>query len=475
MSLQPSQNRRPEHPQASSAVIPLLLTILILASIFFFAFQPRGIAPSEAQFVVPVFFSLLALGSLFVFPDYPGVSPSKIYGSVLWTFNFGLVAQWVVGVPFSPKWLRQIDWLNDADSALAAVYVMAIAVAAFAVGVQLGRVLASNRGPVPGTDSYTTNRGLATIGVLSMYVALASWLFLATSALGLRFLLASYEEYLFATESTPMGIPLTLLIASAALLGASYKDPRSKTAFKVFLVWAIAAFLIGLRGEALFPLLTYLAARSLWAPVFLRFRVVVLVAVGAMAGVAATWIRSTGIGDLDWDRLDLNPLLAVAEMGGSSFVTYFIYGIHEDGYPFLGLSQVLLPFVVVARRLGLAQNFPYEEVSLNYLISNSFTGSGRGGSVTAEAYHGSGYLGVVVVLGLIGVVLTVMTRLDKTPITVAWTGFVAGTLLAGVRNSSENVLVYVLIMLLLMFAVRFVNSLGVNKGPHSYRSRRIAP
>lgn len=458
-------------------LFPLLLTIVLLVLAFFLASQQQGITPTKPDFAVPFVISLIALASLFVFPDYPGISPSKIYGSVLWAFNFGLVSQWVLGIPLSARWEGRLRWLSDAEVALAAVYVMSIAMVAFAVGVQLGRVAFANRSAVARTttDQYETNRGIALVGAGAMYLALAGWLYLTVSALGFRFFLVSYEEFLAATESTPMGIPLTLLIGASALLGASYRDPRSRTAFRVFLVWAVVAFLIGLRGEALFPLLTYAAARTLWEPVRVRLKVVVFVIIGAMAGVAATWIRSTGLGDLDWERLDLNPLLAIAEMGVSSFVTYFIYGFHEQGYPLVGLSQLFLPFAVIARRFGLAEGFPYEDVSLNYLVTNSFTGSGRGGSVTAEAYHGFGYLGVVVILGLIGVWLAASTTFNKTPVSVTWVAFISGTLFAGVRNSSENFFVYVAVMLLLMVAVLVVNATSSrNSTPHGTPLKRIS-
>jgi hypothetical protein len=432
--------------------------LLIAASVWLTGWQP----PSSATSV----FAFSSVGSVvivFLATKGTGISAPRIYAMCLWAFHSPLLVLATLGVPIHEYTGADLIWFYDSDIISRAAAAVALGQFAFATGVVIARGRRPRKVPLESPSGGGDGRNAmatALAGACALVLGLLIWLGVAIASFGLSFILVPYKQWLEAASGSKLWLAYLLITLGMAALGGGYETKLSKRWLVIFIAWALPAFLMGLRGEALFPLLAYLAARSHIRPVRMGLQAFgALVAVLSL-GVLAKWIRQVGLGSFQPGSGSVNPLEGLVETGYSLFVTYQVVLWHEIfGEAFVGLKAWVGPAMYPLQVLGLNAGPAPEEYSLNLAIGSRI--GQLGGSVIAEGYRSMGMIGVALFLLMIGCLISWLTRLPKSPRFASLVGGTAGVLLIAVRNDSVPVVIsLVLLVALLAVAEVFQRTLG---------------
>jgi hypothetical protein len=365
------------------------------------------------------------------------ISVGSVYAALFGLFHIGLLVPIALG--YAPRMFNAIDraWINSPGLASAA-FLVAIAETA----VSLGYLVRYRKQPVEPASSRpsimsgstTDLDGPAVVGIGMLLAGLAIWI--GNVVMADVSLTTSYADFLAATANMNMPTAYLLIGFGMGVVSSSEWSVARQCALIAFGVWAVPAFLLGLRGEVIIPASAFLVVAARRHRIRLRAWMVVAVLGALAAGSAVRVVRRAGVGKGRVAVSDLDPLSGLAELGYSIRPMVVVSDYHDRlGQPFVGFATYLAPFrrFIVGRLLGGHVLSVADDPSVfgGWILRHV---GPIGGSPAAEAYRCGGIVAMVVVMAAVGVVLASLDSLRNSLIANALVGMIAFVLLLWVRN-----------------------------------------
>lgn len=398
-------------------------------------------------------------------------SPASVFFVVLAIFHIGLTPYWLFGK--YPDLVRTTDtvWFFG-PVGVYSLWVVMLAMASYVLGV-VG--WASFPRPVPSEEqsrrqsargNNTSADHYAFGGSCILLGGILLWAYLAYSSGGPTIFFGSYTAFLAATSSSGISQAYVLIGLGLGLCMISVSKPFVRFGIAIFLIFALVAFFLGLRGEVLFALAvaaSVLAARRK-LPSGMAVAGAAFVLLGAING--AKNIRSSGIGSVTATLSDFNPMEAIVELGSTMRVVAETVNWHVvNSEPFRSgdtYAVSVIRFVELA--LSPSTRLP---ASADFRLMNTEirerTGA-IGGSIIGEAYHNFDVVGAMVVLLLVGILFSLFSRAQVTNRSLAIYVCVAVPLFNHIRNSFVPVLPQIVLGLVALVAIE----LFARKSPVKY-------
>lgn len=252
------------------------------------------------------------------------------------------------------------------------------------------------------------------------YISLFFLVFLWIATVYFIFGLNDYSDIYSENKNNFLAIVLIFLpqfISFSFLILISKKEYFYKS-WIVFLIWALFAFSLGIRGPVLFPLSLSLAILvSVYNYKITMTKFFLILTVLCFSITYKFFSRS----DISFEILDINPLMAFQEMGSSlrpvNEVNYWLdAGIYKHQYGLTYIAPIERAFISV---------FPLYEIPIGIedtrLMNVAITKNAGpyGFSILAESYINFGFIGVSGLAILISLILKkidlVMNRITEYP------------------------------------------------------------
>lgn len=434
----------PIHSKASTPVLPAI--IFSTALFAFFVFAGPGLLDAlnwQGDAIL-----VIAVSSLL------GICIVKSFSSGVWSLPFLsylVIAFFHVGLYISVAvsgdatvfgggvWT---DWINEPNMSEAA-FPLVIGLLSYTTLAILSGVLnphekrrfASSSSGISLMNRFE-RESIADVGGVLVCFGVLGWLYLSVASAGPLFMLGTYESYLIATRSYPMGLLYLAISIGAVFVAQAPRRRMGMLAMLAFALFSAAGFVVGLRGETLIPLVGALAVYSRHAKMP-RARVFVVVSIAVLIAIAAVaQIRASGLLNSSSVNVSATPLKAIEEMGFSIRPLVVSIDWHEHARePYKFGATYWAPFERGIAGLAGASQLPANE---DYRLMNVEIADrvGQiGGSIIAEAHHNFGSLGVAGVMSLTGLAVGLMARGNGGPRGEALLGIFAILLLMHVRNS----------------------------------------
>ena len=468
--------------------------ILSLASIFAVATAISAVSllVGSGPSIARLSFSVLHVGTLIVSAGFlfgwimvdarKGLwSPSAAYLAVFWVFHFGVVALSALSIlPSNPLTAYASAWLYT-ESGHAAVYLSLVAFVSVIAGAGIGRFLILNRRRShSGSADRRLGRVVGVTGTGLLLVCSAVWAGLLFSRGGFRIFAVSYADYLEAIEGLGWVLGMLWLVCGWGLILAS-SAPKGRVralGLTVFFILGTTAFLLGTRGQILFPLVAAGIARAKGEK-FLTLRQTLLAAFLLLLAVSAVrTLRVSGVGRVSNAEISFSAVEGLQELGMSLKPVERAVSWRQTGDPlrfgetyWAPIDRALVHVLPDWKRPPAAT----DDRLLNVLTL--YRAGPIGFSPVAEAYLNFGLPGVVVAMGLLGVLLG---RFDSLPPTLASRlviGIMMIPLLVNVRNSFAEIparLVLSALFLIVLLTASRVIHIGGRKHTGLYGAGQTA-
>lgn len=287
-------------------------------------------------------------------------------------------------------------------------------------------------------------------GMLIISVAVFGTLMYATEAY------SDYGAYLDVMHNSPvvtqiMSWLFVFISLSIVLVASCYEMKSARIYIVVFVVWGLFAFRLGLRGEVMFPTMVGLCLVARRRRVF---NAASFVAVLLIFLVATGIVKNSRMGGNIANITYINPLNAVAEMGGSLRSVYETVRWRENGDDFILGQSYWAPF---ERQLalivpGIDRPPAAQDDRLLNVVIQSRAGP-YGYSPIAEAYRNFGVFGVAAIMFLMGTFLSQLDRLPATTKNNIYIGAVLVPLFIHIRNNFGPVPVQIFVSVSVCWAV----------------------
>lgn len=389
-------------------------------------------------------------------------SPGTLFLVVLGLFHLGLTPFWILNIdPDLPLNYDDI-WYEGPPGALA-LEIVGLAITAYVIGV-LCAILWSNRGEKTELKETILEIGSSNFvkspfevaGPILLLLSVLIWAVLAIRAGGLGIFFSSYNTYLSATGSLQLGYVYFMVgIGFALTMAQPILSTLAKVAVASFVLFALFAFFIGLRGEVLFPTvvgISVLAFRrkmpGFFVTTFLLFGVLSLINL-------AREVRKAGLGAFGLSWYDVSPLSALAELGSSIRVVAVVVNWHHFSNEQFSMGKtygvsilrLFESFSIRASQIPAGEDYRLMNVEIADRAGNI------GGSIVAEAYHNFAIVGVVIVLTVFGAMFGVFSMRRHTFESIAIYAVIANTVFNHIRNSFVPVIPMSMFGLLLVLGI----------------------
>ena len=299
--------------------------------------------------------------------------------------------------------------------------------------------------------------GVGAVGISLLAVGLVFWIYLALSS-GAITLGISYADFLSRTRNANMPITYLMIGLGLGVVSASRHRNVRSLALIIFALWALPAFAIGLRGEAILPASAFAIVAARRGSIRLR-PWMGLAAVGVLsAGSAVRVIRQFGLGKGITGIQAFNPFDGIAELGYSIRPLTVVVNFHDRlGEPFVGIATYLAPFrrLIVGRLLGGSVLSVEQDPSVFGGMIAQRIGP-IGGSPAAEAYRSGGLVAIVSVMILIGLLVAHLDSMASTPLADAGVAMSSFVLLLWIRNDFTPVPAQFAITALILLLLRLL-------------------
>jgi hypothetical protein len=221
------------------------------------------------------------------------------------------------------------------------------------------------------------------------------------------------------------------------LLVATPASQLKKSGILLFVIWALIAIPLGLRGEAFFPLAAaaVIAARQRAFSISTG-RTVLIVIILLLLITAVRQIRQVGISQYDaLTELRLNPLDSLIEMGSSLRPVTEVLLWETAGEAYLMGGSYWAPIERAARRIipGIPRIPADQDERLMNILVQKRVGP-IGFSPVAEAYRNLGYIGVGLFMFLIGFIMGRLNRWPSNPVQDGYVIVIFVPFLIQIRN-----------------------------------------
>ena len=389
--------------------------------------------PLRAECMVTSLLAVLAAVAVVRINKHGIWSPSSLLLFAIMIFHFGLTMSFALGL--EGGWITQqmVRLWFTSDITQVAIFLTTIGVLGYAIGVHAGKLLFRER-RISDDDDEWHSRLLTYAGLAIVSIGAVWWYYIAFRT---GFIGASYG-YFRAVLRGELGLStVNHLITWGLLLLAAASPSRLRSwGFGVFGLMAIPSFVIGARGEVLFPVAAALAIlgkqkRLMPLPTAAILGVCLLVAVSVVKNV-----RLSGIGAMESSEIEGTYTEGINELGGTLRCVYATVKWRQRGDELIYGASYWAPF-----DRGLARIIPGwtrpdildDDRILGILIARR-EGS-VGFSMMAEAYYNFGVPGVLFIMLAIAVLVEWMTSWPTRPILQAVFGIIIYPLFYTVRNS----------------------------------------
>lgn len=353
-----------------------------------------------------------------------GITVGLAYTSLAVLFHGGLLIPLAMTGSVDLFNTRDSEWFSS-EYLPEAAWLSCVGILAFSIAylVALRRSPETEPQSLPAKE---TSGNVSALGLALAVLGIASWTWWVYQA-GALVLGSSYLDFLDRTSNAPL--PYAYLAMGIGLPMAATADKNWRRALLLFVLWSLQAFVLGLRGEVLLPLMAALIVRSRQRPVPLW----PVVAGGVLAlcvGAFVRGIRLTGLSGSSIDIRAFNPLDGLVELGYSIRPVVIALQWSTEGESHVGIATYVNPTL---RPLGLGGP-PVDQDPAAFSAVVSDRVGAIGGSPIAEAFRAGGPAGVVIVLALIGVLCALLDGSRPTPLAGARVGAIAFVLILWVRN-----------------------------------------
>lgn len=408
----------------------------------------------------------LALGTLIARVDERGV----------WGFPFLFYIILVIfhsGLYLAPALMNQAPLSLTSSDVLwylspqieRAGYLVSIGLACYAFGFSIASIVPSGKRAIDSefandSESARTRDGIVDVGGAVVLTCVVVWFTIGALTGGPLFFIGSYLTFLQGTEGSLL--PWVYLGISMGLTMCSLDLTRTagRIGVAAFAIFSIPAFVLGLRGEVLFPAVAALAVAGARRKVLSTrtFLVTCLLALLAISFVGQ--VRVAGLSSIGSSNVVVSPVRAIEEMGYSVRPLTASIQWHEAGHePYLLGSTYTGPFDRQIQGMA-GQEVPdatRDPRLMNVEIAERV--GNIGGSIIAEAHHNWGSPGVGAILLATGFLVGRMFRRGMGPVGIALSGDLSVLLLMHVRNSFAPLPGWGAVGVLLVFTGVFVGKL----------------
>lgn len=383
----------------------------------------------------------------------------NIYVFVYCIFHFGLIFINGFGLKTSPGFNEYISKWFFSYYGNYSVVLVTIGLASLVAGILFMNTFGSDnlkREKKP--EKFCNQNEVLTIaGFLLVAVPVLAWFFIVLSHGGIKLLTGSYESFLKTTADYlsgwffyfPIGWGLIILtVASASKL--------RRFGFAFFVLFAMVALPLGLRGEILFPIFSSLAVAGMKG-MHLNLKKTLILGFCLLCAITALrQIRHVGINAVTMSELTVTPVDSLAEMGSSIRPVVEVVSWSGSGEDYIygqsywaPIDRILVYFVP-----GWTRPPAQEDDRLLNLLVQERVGP-IGFSPVAEAYRNFGKIGVVIIMFLTGLLLARINLLPPTQTNQLIAGFIFFPLLVQVRNAFVFVPFNIAIGFLLIYLLHF--------------------
>jgi hypothetical protein len=444
-----------------TTLVTLILAALFVLVIFVYALNiPLGLRGVSLISTLAVIVTLLAG---YYLSDRNVWSFSFIYLAVLGVFHFGIVVPYglyLITVGDIPQ--GHIWWTRETTSF--AILLATLGFLACGIGIGIGRLLVNRMPPVvPGNHSLPSERKTLTIvGSALLIGSVVVWFLVTILSSGISVLVGSYRNYLDSTA----GIGVYSYIWLTLGLGLCFVviSPKSRLkylAVLAFVLFAVVALPLGLRGEVMF---SSAAAAALLAR-HRRMPSALSVLIGALVLLIAISffreLRAVGISGLVSGSLNVGPVRGLAELGVSLRPLTEVVDWRAQGEDYLYGASYWAPF----ERMLCSVVTPSAcvEASRDHRLMNVLMMERVGPwgfSPMAEAFRNFGAFGVVAIMGGLGVLVSVLNRWTNSWIREAIAAVVFVELLINVRNAFTAVPAHLVLGAIIVIAMVILSEVG---------------
>ncbi|MBI4748165.1 MAG: O-antigen polysaccharide polymerase Wzy [Acidobacteria bacterium] len=363
-------------------------------------------------------------------------SASFVFLVVFSVFHFGALVIFGLGIPFSDAQNHTLQqWFFTSDTQLGA-YLSLLGLLGATLGAFLGQMKfgRQQRQAFPLLES--TDRFAGLLGVAILMTCLVAWFGSVWAAGGSSIFTGSYESFLLATSETNLSWLYFGIGFGLVWLASTTNKHLKWVGLGAFAAWALIALPLGLRGEVLFPGVTYwvLARRSssqksVWK--------VAVLGLCLLCGISALRvIREVGVEQVNQTVLTASPTEALVELGSSLRPVSAVVTWTENGDEFLNGASYWAPFdralVWVVPGWGRV-NAEDDDRLLNVQVMKRVGPIGF--SPVAEAYYNFGPLGVVIAMMVTGWLIGWISGFSDSPLNRALLGVTFLPVLIQIRNS----------------------------------------
>lgn len=380
-------------------------------------------------------------------------SVQSIYLIITFMFNLGLVAMVALGRNVvSPLEVLFTDWIYTPTGSKAAL-MAAMAILAGAIGSIL---TVRDRKPDPPEESSITREKVGLFAACLLCGSILLWGFYCVMRAGTpHIFFVSKGEFNDKTSGPVIDFFYWGILTGMGLL-FSTRHPYVKFALFIFVLWFLDAFLLGIRGPALYPCAAAVimaARRGMVRVGMTSVLIVMILGLGAISVVRD--LRSFGAGHIAQSVGRANPADSLVELGGtlqatvmaSQFVDKQGQMQHGATY-FAPIDRVFLYYLIPGQKRVAAEN---DFRLANVLITKRIGPIGF--STIAEAYLNFGFWGTQGVLFLIGLWLGRLDSWDNSIPSLAFVLAFLHPLLDHIRQAFTPFPTYLALGLLTAFFV----------------------
>lgn len=416
----------------------ILIAILTMtASITLFLYAPA--ARSEAYSAYVCLLSGLCI-YLNVKYSVRGLwSASSVFIIIFWCFHFGVILSNAAGLNIASATGNNIFWRwIDSPYYTKAEGMALIGIAAFSFITMLRskRVVEEDEesGDLQSSPYYRPLRVLAYTLLLG---GIGGWFYIMLSMGGVTALFAGYAFYLRFIENYSFISTIYWAIGvGLAILGVINDWRKIRIGIFIFLGWSLIAFVMGLRGEVLYPTCAFLVtySRQTKLPENAKLFVIPVVLLSLISFVRVYRVDEQVNSD------SFNPIYGLLELGGSlQTVVIAEEWVHNGTDHFRYGETLLAPFDRLLDKIILANRAEGDKDLRLMNVAMSERNGPYGFSPIAEGYINLGAIGVIILMMLLSILLNYFDTNPVGIITDPLTGGITFILFTFVRNSFSHI------------------------------------
>lgn len=410
------------------------------------------LAPDFKDAGYSVYVSLVSLACLYMNIKFAirGIwSASSIFIAIFWCFHFGVILANGIGIDVANLTGNDIiwRWINSPYYPKAEALAV-LGIAAFTMVTIIRSRLIDFDSEEEEEEEYSDEvrtdntaspyyRSLRALAYVLLVGGIGYWTFIMSSLGGITALFAGYGVYLKFVESYPIISTIYWAIGVGfALLGVLGNKKDILPGFVVFALWGGIAFVMGLRGEVMYPASAFLVTyarqfRLPWRPRYLIAPVLLLSLI--------SFVREYRV-DGTIKQENFNPVYGLLEMGGSLQTVVIAEEWVANGLDKFRYGETIYaPFERIVNRVTLT---PADASQPDFRLMNVAMADRNGPygfSPIAEGFMNMGAVGVIAIMMLLSLFLNYF---DTRPVSILADSYFGGIiyiLFTFIRNSFTHI------------------------------------